>query len=112
MLTLDALRAWGANVEEGMTRCLNMEAFYLNLVRKAMDDPHFASLAESAAAKDLGRAFEDAHALKGALSNLALTPLCEPILEITELLRAHADADYGPLLAKIAERRESLMALF
>ena len=26
MLTLDALRAWGANVEEGMTRCLNMEA--------------------------------------------------------------------------------------
>ena len=32
MLTLDALRAYGADVDDGLRRCMNMEAFYLKLL--------------------------------------------------------------------------------
>ena len=32
MLTMDALRRFGANTEEGLGRCLNDEGFYLELV--------------------------------------------------------------------------------
>ena len=36
MLTLDALRQYGANVTEGLSRCMNNEAFYLRLVGMAV----------------------------------------------------------------------------
>ena len=55
MLNNDALRAWGANVDEGMERCLNNEAFYLKLVQKSMQDPSFERLAEAVSAGDLDR---------------------------------------------------------
>ena len=111
MLTVDALRAWGANVDEGLQRCLGNETFYLNLVQRTMQDPSFGKLSEAVSAGDLDRAFDAAHALKGVTANLALTPLCEPVQEITELLRSKTPADYAPLLGEIEARRERLMAL-
>ena len=36
MLTIENLRAWGANTEEALRRCMNNEAFYLGLVSRAM----------------------------------------------------------------------------
>ena len=32
MLTIEKLKAYGANVEEGMERCLNNEAIYFRLI--------------------------------------------------------------------------------
>ena len=32
MLTIDDLRQYGANVQEGMERCMNDESFYLMMV--------------------------------------------------------------------------------
>ena len=75
MLTIDSLKNWGADVQEALVRCLNNEAFYLRLVGKALEDPSFSRLPEAVHAGDLTKAFEAAHALKGVLSNLALTPL-------------------------------------
>ena len=66
MLTIDALRTWGANVNEGLERCMNMEAFYLRLVPKAVEDANFEKLPEAVAAGDMEKAFEAAHALKGS----------------------------------------------
>ncbi len=112
MLTNEALRAWGANVDEGMERCLNNEAFYLKLVQKSMQDPSFERLAEAVAAGDLDKGFDMAHALKGVMANLALTPILKPVQEITELLRSKAAADYEPLVREILARRDSLVKLF
>ena len=53
MLTIDALRTWGANVNEGLERCMNMEAFYLRLVPKAVEDANFEKLPEAVAAGDM-----------------------------------------------------------
>ena len=46
MLTVNALRAWGANVDEALVRCLNNENFYVMLVGKAIKDPQFEKLKE------------------------------------------------------------------
>ena len=111
MLTVESLRAWGANVDEGLGRCLNNETFYLGLVSKALQDPSFDQLKEAVEAGDLGRGFEIAHALKGVMANLALTPILNPVIKITELLRARTVTDYGPLLTEITSARDQVLAL-
>ncbi len=111
MITLDALRAFGADVDDGLRRCMNMESFYLGLFAALKGDRHVEDLKEAIAAKDLDRAFELAHALKGVYANLSLTPLSRPVQEITELLRARTDTDYTPLLEELSARKAELDAL-
>lgn len=110
-MTLDDLRAYGADVDTGLGRCMGMEPLYLRLVGSVKDEAAFDRLDSALAAGDLDAAFEAAHALKGVLANLALTPLMEPVYEITELLRSRTQTDYTPLLTTIKERREQLIAL-
>ena len=111
MLTVEKLREYGANVEEGLTRCMNNEGFYLRLVNMAMDDKGVEKLRAAVEAGDRKAAFEAAHALKGMLGNLALTPVSQPASEITELLRADTDADYAALTGKLTEEWNRLLAL-
>ena len=111
MLTIDTLHEFGVNTEEGLDRCLKNESFYLRLVNMALDDPGFDKLAAAVRNNDKKAAFEAAHALKGSLGNLALTPLAVPVAEITELLRGGQDADYTSLLEQILQKREQLIAL-
>jgi HPt (histidine-containing phosphotransfer) domain-containing protein len=111
MITLDYLRAFGADVKEGMSRCLDNEGFYLRLVDMAAKDPSYELLKRSLAAGDLKTGFEAAHSLKGQLGNLGLTPLYDAASELTELLRnAKGDEDFGPLLTKLTEKYDELAA--
>lgn len=98
MITIDALNAYGANTKEGLALCMGLEDFYLDLVNKQLEDANFKRLSDAIGRGDAKDAFEAAHALKGALSNLALTPLAEPVTEITERLR---NADSVPDLSDI-----------
>ena len=111
MLTVDSLKAFGADTSDVLKRCMDNQAFYLKLVEKALEDKNFEVLEQSIAAKDLEKAFEAAHSLKGVLGNLALTPIYTPVLEITELLRAKTDTDYSSLLQAILDKRAELIAL-
>lgn len=108
MLTIQGLTEYGANVEEGLRRCLNNEAFYIRLVGIAANDAGYDKLAEQVRAGAFEEAFDTAHALKGVLGNLFLTPLYEPVSEITELLRAKKDMDYTPLVDTILAQRDRL----
>jgi len=110
-MTIDALRACGVNVEEGLGRCMNNEAFYLRLTGMALADDNFDKLAQAVEKGNYKEAFEAAHALKGVTGNLSLTPVYEPVCEITELLRAGTETDCAELLGKILEAREKLRAL-
>ena len=110
-MTLDDLIAYGANVDEGLTRCMGNEGMYLMLVGTVKGEAGFGKLREAVEAGDLDTAFETAHALKGILGNLALTPLFEPMQEITELLRSRTEMDYTPLLDQIAQAKAALDAL-
>ena len=108
MVTIEELRKYGANVDEGLGRCFNNEAFYLKLVGMIKDEKNFDSLSQSLAAHDLDAAFETAHALKGVLGNLSLTPAYDKVCEITELLRVRTDIDYSDRLAAIMEEQRIL----
>ena len=111
MLTIDSLKQFGADTDDGLARCMGNEGFYFKLIGKVMEDKNFQTLEEAVAVKDLDKAFEAAHSLKGVLGNLALTPIYEPVYEITELLRARQDIDYSGYLKKISDKRAELAEL-
>ena len=112
MLTVEKLRAYGAQVDAGLDRCMKNEAFYLRLVNMELGDVNFAKLQDALSSGNMREAFEAAHALKGTLGNLALTPIYQPVTELTELLRnADGQADPGNLPQRIMESFAALKAL-
>lgn len=112
MLTLDKLNEFGADTSEGLARCMNNEEFYLKMVGMGIADERFETIKDVLEQKDLDTAFEMAHALKGVLGNLALTPIYEPMSEMTELLRAkNADADYLSYYTEMKGQLDKLKAL-
>ena len=115
MLTIEKLRAFGANVDEGLGRCMNNEAFYLRLVNMAVGDAGFERLRTALKQGDRKEGFEAAHALKGMLGNLSLTPLSKPASDLTELLRAETatgtETDCHVLMEEILRQREKLLQL-
>ena len=112
MITIDGLRAFGAGVDEGLARCMNNEAFYVRLVEKVLKDKGFDELDAAVAAHDTDAAFEAAHKLKGVLANLALTPICEPVTQMVELLRNRTDTDYSQYMNRIKEKKAQLEGMF
>ena len=111
MLTIDNLRAFGADVDDGLVRCLNRSEFYLMLVGKVKEDKPLPQLEMQLAAKDYDAAFETAHTLKGMYSNLSLTPLTQPVSEMTEMLRSRKDTDYSALMQELKTQFDKLCAL-
>ena len=112
MITIDTLKAFGADTKSGLTRCMNSEAFYLRLVNMELGDKNFEKLAAAMAAGDAVTAFEAAHAIKGAAGNLSLTPIVAPVSELTELLRgATTMPDTGDLAQRVLSAFEELKKL-
>lgn len=111
MLTIDELKEFGADTDDGLERCFGNTEFYLRLVKTVPNDANFCKLTEAVNANDLDAAFDAAHALKGSLGNLSLTPIYESVKELTELLRAKTETDYSLLLQKINNQKEILIKL-
>ena len=111
MRTSEKLAAYGADTKTGLERCMGQEAFYIRLAGMILQEENFDKLEQALAAGDLKEAFSAAHALKGVTGNLALTPLYEPVQEITELLRAETDMDYTALMNQIREAKAALQQL-
>lgn len=111
MLTIEALKAWGANVDEGVGRCMGNADFYLMLTGKIISDRQLDDLEAALAAGDTKRAFEIAHGLKGSYGNLSLTPVYAPVAEMTELLRAGTPEGCSGLLAEAKKQKAALDAL-
>lgn len=108
MLTVEKLKEYGADTQDGLARCMGNEALYLRLVSTVASQTDFVKLKDSVASGDLKSGFEAAHALKGVLGNLSLTPLYDKVSEITELLRVRSETDYTPLLNDIEALRDGL----
>lgn len=111
MITIEKLKAFGADTETALARCMNKEDFYIKLLGMGLNEPRFEQLGTALDAKDYGKAFELCHALKGVIGNLALEPLYKEICEMTELLRAKTDTDYSSLYKKIMNMRSELLAM-
>lgn len=111
MITIEKLKAFGANTDEGVQRCMNNVDFYLMLVNKSLANNQIPSLEDAINSGDLQKGFEIAHVMKGVFGNLSLTPLYEATCEITELLRNKTEMDYSSLLEKIKQLYQSLLDL-
>ena len=111
MLTLEKLKEYGADVDTGLTRCMQNETFYLRLVLTAVNGFSVTALGEALKKGDLDKAFEEAHKIKGVAGNLSLTPIYEPVSVLTELLRRKTPGDYRALYAEILKKTEELSAL-
>lgn len=112
-MTIDSLKAFGANTDEGLARCMNDEPLYLRMVSMTLEDAGFETLKSAMEAGDAGAAFGAVHALKGTTGNVSLTPLYEPLCELTEMLRDRKLPVDGAeeLLEKILALREKALAL-
>lgn len=108
-MNIEKLRELGANVDEGLERCMGMEDFYLEMIELGLSDDRFEALGKALEEGNLDDAFEHAHALKGVVGNLALTPLYETVSEITENLRAKVQTDYEVIYKKILSQREAFL---
>ena len=111
MITLEKLKDFGVDPQEGLKRCLDDESFYLMLVGMVPADAGFGKLKEALENQDLDAAFEAAHALKGVLGNLSLNTIYDPVSEMTELLRSRTEMDYSEMLADILAKRDTLESL-
>jgi len=117
MLTIDTLRAYGANVDEGLGRCMNMEPLYLKVVGMVKDDVdgNFAKLKEAMAERNTKKTFDAAHALKGSIGNVALTPIFTPVCALSDMLKGNPDMVMGlecdRLADEVFEQYERLKAL-
>ena len=111
MVTIDKLNDFGADTAEGLARCYGNEALYLRLIGMVVNENNFEKLEKAIAENDLDGAFEAAHALKGVLGNLSLTPMYEKSSEITEHLRVRREMDYAPLLKELLDKRDELKAM-
>ena len=111
MITIEKLQAFGANTQEGLARCYGNEALYLRLVGMIPAEQNFEKLRQAIEAQEIDAAFEAAHALKGVLGNLSLTPIYAPCVELTELLRAKKPTQDSGYLEEVLAQRDVLAAL-
>lgn len=108
MITVEGLRNFGADTDGALRRCMNNEEFYLKQVNKVLTGTSFDKLKEAVDNADFDAAFEASHALKGVCGNLGLTPLYEPISEMTEHLRTKTERDYSAYIDVIAIQLDAL----
>ncbi|MBQ8923729.1 MAG: Hpt domain-containing protein [Lachnospiraceae bacterium] len=111
MLTLNDMIEFGADTETALKRCAGKEELYLRLVKKVPDSEEFEKLEAAVSEKDYDKAFDIAHGLKGVLLNLSITPIADPVSEMTEYLRNKEDRDYSAYLTEMMSQREKLKAL-
>lgn len=90
MSILSELDNYGCNIKEALDRVLGDEELYMICLEKFMDDEGFNRLGEFIEEKDIEKAFNESHTLKGVSGNLGLIPLYELLVKIVEQLRENS----------------------
>lgn len=83
----------GADVEATLKRIMGNDAIYLKFLGKFPNDPNYANLGASMESGNFEEAYKCAHALKGVVGNLGLTPIFDNVSVLVEELRNKANAD-------------------
>lgn len=81
------LTAIGADVNEGLGICMNMESLYKKLLEMFVRDTNFALMQAAIEEGDCPKAYEHAHALKGVTANIGFRHLLEPLTRIMQEMK-------------------------
>ena len=87
------LEECGADVETTLKRFMNNDAIYQKFLGKFPNDPNYANQGTKQEARAFEEAYKCAHALKGVVGNLGLTPIYEKVSTLVEELRNKAAED-------------------
>ena len=91
------------DMETGLSRVRGNTAIFKKMLGMFLNSKEFGALEESIAQKDISKAADVAHAIKGLTGNLALTPLFE---ESTKLMNQLREGNYDE--ATLANYRKIL----
>ncbi len=83
----------GADVEATLNRFMGNDAIYQKFLGKFPSDPNYENLGTNIESENYEEAYKCAHALKGVVGNLGLTPIYEAVSTLVEELRNKANAD-------------------
>ncbi len=83
----------GADVEATLKRFMGNDAIYLKFLGKFPGDQNYANLGANMESGNYEEAYKCAHALKGVVGNLGLTPIFDHVSVLVEELRNKANAD-------------------
>lgn len=90
----------GADVETTLKRFMGNEAIYQKFLGRFPDDPNYHNLGKNLEEGAFEAAYECAHALKGVVGNLGLTPIFDRVSNLVEELRNKAPEDVNVERAK------------
>ena len=93
------LEEGGADVEATLKRFMGNDAIYQKFLGKFPNDPNYANLGTNIESGNFEEAYKCAHALKGVVGNLGLTPIFENVSTLVEELRNKANADVDAVRA-------------
>ncbi len=77
----------GADVETTLKRFMGNDAIYQKFLGKFPADPNYANLGSNIETGAFEEAYKCAHALKGVVGNLGLTPIFNKVSDLVEELR-------------------------
>lgn len=87
------LEECGADVETTLKRFMGNDAIYQKFLGKFPNDPNYANLGTNLEAGAFEEAYKCAHALKGVVGNLGLTPIFDRVSELVDELRNKASEE-------------------
>lgn len=102
---IEKLHEMGCATDEALERMADDEAFYVECLQEALENPAFDGLGRALAAADTETAFGCAHALKGVLGSVGLTPMYQKTIELVEPLRTGSCANLEGKLTELLEMR-------
>lgn len=84
---LSELEACGVNLSGVLQRFMGNKAIYMKMLPLVLKDTSYTGLKEALLEKDYGKAFAQAHTLKGVAGNLGFDNVLESLKPMVELLR-------------------------
>ncbi|MEG1523416.1 MAG: Hpt domain-containing protein [Clostridia bacterium] len=105
------LKDWGCDTKSALERFVGDQSLYEECTLIFYRDKDFSALAEHLKNEDVKAAFNSAHTLKGVAANLGLTPICQIINKIVELLRNGSIDEVMPYYTELMLMRETYARL-
>ncbi len=108
---IDMLEARGCDVDGAMERFMHDEEFYMECFYDVLADENFLLLGDYIRERDVDRAFDCAHMLKGLLSNMGISSMHDIIVQMVELLRGGVTEGLMDMYGGLIEEKKSYDAM-
>jgi HPt (histidine-containing phosphotransfer) domain-containing protein len=93
---IDMLRENGFDVDTALRRVMGKEESYIRILKRFPADGSFKKMKDGLAEKDVKKAFEGAHTLKGISGNMGITAVFAAAQPVVEILRDGSMEGIGP----------------